>query len=514
MENIITINIKGRDYTPVESAEFVFPDQADIPENVKKIIENNKEYILSGFIGQVKKLTVNYSGESRNKTSEIINFFNGKSYFGGVVGVIEGDCTINLSELYDEQTLQDEEKKDTKLKLSIKLQIQSRFDSDKPYFLATMLLRNTIKLDDHMVPSNEDDLYDYMLLFWYKTKLQEAYIKGFYRTYRRFEKNDDRPKGALDIARHIKLNMGQDNGKIAYSYRENTVNNYLNHLIVLAYEHLKKKHPLLVESNFDNDNDMKRIIDSLKNEIGYSAEDSRRIVAMNNKPISHPYYTEYEELRLICLKIMRDEGISIWDADSDDSKSILFYIPDLWEVYLEDEIRRKISDSELRTQDNIKIFGIDGSFKKDTYPDYVFYDNEDPFMILDAKFKAGWESALSGALSELADYDKCIRDMNSVAANATGVIFPVKNGNEDLSDGVIRHKISRFNPTDIFYTFPVYIPNVEAETGYSEWKRTFDESIERSMDIIAEKVNEEKEYAAEMRKFRINIPQRKHERAE
>ena len=37
-------------------------------------------------------------------------------------------------------------------------------------------------------------------------------MKGLYKTYQRFEKNDDKLKGTIDISRHIRLNLGLPSG--------------------------------------------------------------------------------------------------------------------------------------------------------------------------------------------------------------------------------------------------------------------------------------------------------------
>lgn len=120
------------------------------------------------------------------------------------------------------------------------------------------------------------------------------------------------------------MNIGQNNGKIAYTYRENTINNYLNHLIIVTYEYLKKKYPELVEQNIDNDLNIRGILERLRNEIGYNPIGIKFLIKNNQKTISHPYFIEYEDLREICLKILRHEALSIWEADKERTKSILY----------------------------------------------------------------------------------------------------------------------------------------------------------------------------------------------
>lgn len=539
MNNTIELIVKGKDYTPISQSDFrIICDgqeiihicldghnqiEEQVVDNITEeigVVRDHLVDITSKFLDAEQRkvkdriITYNYAegaGKKRDKT--LSQSFSGEEYYGGIVGIINDDFEYDF--IQDNQSL----KEISIVKLRIRLQIQTRFDEVKPLFLATMLLRDDINLDDNMVPADEDELYDYLLLFWYKSMLQEAYLKGFYRTYRRFENNDDRLKGSIDIARHIKMNAGQGNGKIAYSYRENTVNNFLNHMIILAYEHLKRKFPALMESNFDNNPDMKKIIESLRYEIGYNAVDSRTLIAKNNKPISHPYYVEYENLRKICIMILRDEALTIWDAEDVDTKTILFYVPDLWELFLADKLKEKLKDIYVEAQDQVMIFGDvdrnEKSYIQKTYPDFVFYEAKDgeqkvnPFMILDAKFKKGWESSLvegdkgKSKISDLNDYDKCIRDMNSLDVHATGIIYPTTKKTTDdtyFDDKSITHSISVMNSKDNFYTFPVSIPKVEFEkTPYVDWRIKFDANVEMALEAIQDKSIKEKYYAERMR---------------
>ncbi|MGL6032851.1 MAG: 5-methylcytosine restriction system specificity protein McrC [Kurthia gibsonii] len=528
----------------IKDTSFVIKSD-EVSEYIKKCILNNNITITKNFLTQMDKKGIVNTAIGISKKREEHSLWNpnykGNAYFGAVVGVIEDVFVMNL---YDEEYVETEEMVHLynvkQIKIEIRLQIRSRFDIEKPYFLATLLLRNKIKLTDNMVSSNEDDLYDYMLLFWYKTKLQEAYEKGFYKTYRRFEANGESLRGSIDISRHIKLNICQNNGKMAFSYRENTVNNYLNHLIIVAYEYLKKKYPELIEQNFDNDLDFKSIVEEIRHATGSNLIESSTFIKENNKPISHPYFMEYEDLRIICLKILRDEGISVWDSEVEKTKSILFYIPDLWELYLEDKLRehkRICNDLYVQgrvpgTNEAIKVFGkldaqTNSEFVKEIYPDFLFFDDETPYFILDAKFRKGWESSIAienkgeetqrkhSKIYDLGDYDKCIRDMSSINSNATGIIFPTNklpNGmNSYFDDSTLCHKISQYNQQDIFYTFPIVVPpisvplekesDVMVNLKYSEWKKIFDEYLSRAIMKINEKIELEKSYSKRLREF-------------
>jgi hypothetical protein len=517
-EEISKVNISNNDLEPL----------------IDEFINENKVLIVKNFLSEMKEgVKINFSGRKEDKRKgayPLFKEYEGNLRFDGVVGVIESILEVELSdEAYKHGSSIRENHEIQKLNLDIRLQIRSKFDTEKPYFLATMLLRNKIELND-LVFSNEEDIYDYLLLFWYKTKLLAAYEKGFYKTYRRFEENGYRLRGSINISQHIKLNIGQNNGKIAHIYRENTINNYLNHLIIVTYEYLKKKYPELIEQNIDNDLNIRCILEGIRNEIGYNPMGIQFLIKNNQKTISHPYFIEYEDLREICLKILREEALSIWEAGKERTKSILFYIPDLWELYLEDilksdkEIEKDVytqgeipkSDEQLE-KEQLQIFGNyneteNEKFTKAIYPDFIFFDKENPYFILDAKFKEGWKKSIKGKIPDfgLEDYSKCIRDMNSINAHATGVIFPV---NIEQGDDInysdlkkLQHSISKYNQWDCFYTIPVYIPDTKNnldEIGiltYLDWRKEFDLNVSNALKIIKEIINVEKKYSGDFRK--------------
>ena len=499
----------------------------DLEPHIEEFINENKVLIIKNFLSEIQeKVIINFSGRKQNKKYSLCKVFNEDIYFDGVVGIIEDEFDVNLiDDTYsDGKDIMDKYQIEN-LNFEIRLQIRSKFDTEKPYFLATMLLRKEIRLDDNLVLSTEEEIYDYMLLFWYKIKLLAAYEKGFYKTYRRFEENGYRLRGSINISQHIKLNIVQNNGKIAYIYRENTINNYLNHLIIVTYEYLKKKYPELVEKNIDNDLNIRCILEGIRNEIGYNPMGIQFLIKNNKKNISHPYFIEYEDLREICLKILREEELSIWEAGKERTKSILFYIPDLWELYLEDILKSdKEIDKDVYTQgripesdEQLKIFGEYNEtekkfFKKNIYPDFIFFDKENPYLILDAKFKKEWKESIKGEFPDfcLDDYNKCIRDMNSINAHATGVIFPanIEQGNDvkysDLKK--LQHSISKYNQQDCFYTIPVYIPDTKNnldEVGiltYLDWRKEFDLNVSNALKIIKEIINVEKKYSGDFRK--------------
>ncbi len=485
------VKLYGKDNSDLKNTIIEF----NIEDSITRYWVNNKVDFSRYFMDEInnpEKYIFNddYSIEKEEKS--LYRKLGDKYFYGNIVGVIKKTIKIKRNVFENDDGLENSEEDI----YHVTLQITSRFDIDykdgskkKPFFLATMMMRAYGKnnLNNSIIPSDDDQFFDFLLMFVYKKKLEEACIKGYFRTYHRFEKNDDRLKGTIDISRHIKLNMGLNNGKIAYSYREKTVDNYLNHLIIEAYHYLKRKYYDLVLENMIYDSDFNNVIKMLENKIEYPKYDKRLIISKNLNPISHPFYTEYEDLRKVSLQIMRDEGISIFDGILDDTFGLLFYIPGLWEKYLEEFLVD--DDYKMVTQDEIKILD-DG--KSTCRPDYVFYDGELPFMILDAKFKPKWGEYLynNGGLLE-DDYNKCIRDMNAINGHATGAIFPVLDLESNINNINYSHKISKYNLIDRFYTFPIRVPQ-NINDKYDEWLNIFTRYCENISKDIKDMIKYEK----------------------
>ena len=115
---------------------------------------------------------------------------------------------------------------------------------------------------------------------------------------------------------------------------------------------------------------------------GYQKRERNRIISKNLRSKIHPYYSEYEPLRRLCIQILRQEELK-YGNDDDTVYGVLFDGAWLWEEYL----NTVLPHPEFRHPENKK--GLSHGFKSlfvsgkgRRYPDF-FSDN----MILDAKYK-------------------------------------------------------------------------------------------------------------------------------
>ena len=389
----------------------------------------------------------------------------------------------------------------------ITLEVRSRFDEeDKPWFLAAMLSQIITGEDGQVISTSNEvwkgdmEIFGFLSAVLFQNLLKRAYESGIYKTYVRIEHNDEKLRGTIDIARHLRLNAGRNDAVIAYNTREHSYNNMLNHLIIITWDYLKRRYSGICD-NLEKDTEFMRAIKNIEGFIGGKRAELSKCVNACRRSITGPYYTDYEELRKLCLNILRNEvSANIFSGNSDQNVcGIVIYTPDLWEKYLERAVRKQLpQDIELKAQEELYTYQnyideLKYNYTQKTRPDYVFYSNE-PLFILDAKFRifdakeeknktyAPWEVAPA----DNADYDKLLRDMVNFCAHAAAIIYPYriitdeKKDNENKvkvqpdyknKDYTKPHLLSTINSTDHFYHFPVIIPhNTDSGSKIKDWK--------------------------------------------
>lgn len=407
-----------------------------------------------------------------------LRFYANPELFGRNVGIVRN----KELKYWDEKTSQLDI-------VDFTLQLGCRFDSkERSWFLGTMLLDSTDdpEFKKPAVQLSQDMIFDILLFWMFRQQLEDAAKKGIFRAYHRFENNDDRPRGTLDISRHIRLNAGLDNGRIAYSYREHTENNSLNRLIAAAYHRLKERFFNLVSNNLDRDRSLSATIAAILLAVGPEPPNTRQAIQENLRPIAHPFFYEYETLRKTCLKILRYEGVSVFDADCcEKTESLLEDVTRLWERFLENRIRLRPEFANggcsLNAQESRHLFAE--RTDKSAKPDFVIYQGKKPFAVLDAKFKCHWDDFFEKKSDKFVDEDinKCIRDMVVFNTRRTGVIFPAKR--ESGEESYRSYHIGNKEAENSFDMVRVPIPQIPqgSNGSFAEWKRDLDRQVDASL---------------------------------
>lgn len=264
---------------------------------------------------------------------------------------------------------------------STQLTISSRFakDDQNDYFLHYMLQKvfsiNLLKFDQ---TPNKENIWDF-LLYLFPHYLKKAYLQGLYKTYKQEEYNDANVKGAIDVKRHIRINIPFA-GKIAYTTREHSYDNSLTQLVRHTIEHIRT-HPL-GNGILTNDCGIRDIVSKFNfvTQNSYNRNNRQKVIAANLKSVAHPYFTEYKTLQKICLRILRREKLT-FGKDKDKIYGLLFDGAWLWEEYLNTILKDQFIHPENKTGKHRHFLFEDF---QSIYPDFI--SKNDPKKVGDAKY--------------------------------------------------------------------------------------------------------------------------------
>ena len=264
------------------------------------------------------------------------------------------------------------------------LTIRSRFarDNSDDYFLHYMM-QKVFNINITNLEYNTDKNKAFQFLpYLFKYYFLQALNQGLYKKYVWNKYNDSRVKGTIDIARHIKHNF-IFTGNIAYNVREHSYDNNINQLIRHTIEYIDnlEMFRMMLESEDMADlvQDIRRITPT------YSAKNRQQVINDNLKSDIHPYYSEYEPLRQICLQILMEDDELKYGRQENKIYGILFDVSWLWEEYLNTLIEQ-IDKSFIHTYNKSKkkhICMLENNGWH-AYPDY--YSNQ-LNIVMDAKYK-------------------------------------------------------------------------------------------------------------------------------
>lgn len=263
------------------------------------------------------------------------------------------------------------------------IEIFSRFENDKHKFaFINHMLNKIYDLNDWLLTqggSNKTDLnFDLLLKLSFLSKLKNAYSEGEYKSYEKVHKNDTSPRGTIDIARHIKLNLCPENYKVAYSYNEYTSKNSYIYLVRLCYEML-----------FQNGKKPKgkEVDDLLFKSQDYWSYDKRQIIHKNeNKPITSPLFKCHSELQKFCLDMLRHKKMTLDSFGTEDGKyGVLIDCAWLWEEYIATLLKDYFIHKTMSSKDKDCLFVDEQGYRfQRIIPDYIG-KNSIP-VIADAKY--------------------------------------------------------------------------------------------------------------------------------
>ena len=318
---------------------------------------------------------------------------------------------------------------------SIQMEIHSRFDKDNRQLFLNYLLSKVFQVDFmDLVSAGSNRLWDILVAIMFIQRLKEAVPIGLYKEYKLFEKNDLNFRGRLDLPRHLRQNFPL-NDKIAYSYREITFDNPLNHLLRSALEMIRKKWPSLLY----NDPDIRDLITALTCATPtWNHSSIRDILRMPicKEALRHPFFAEYyEESRVLAVMILQEEGLSVYDAAESEVSGVVFDGAWLWEEYISTILsplgflhaNYDTKVGKIKLFNEAGIVGMD-----DIYPDFY---SEARKIVLDTKYKNDKESRED--IFQLLSYTFI------TGAEKCGLIYPPQENNRSHSTVIIKQNFKR-----------------------------------------------------------------------
>ncbi|MBQ1546702.1 MAG: hypothetical protein IIZ59_04140 [Clostridia bacterium] len=443
------IKINGINYKPAEINEDYKKSDSSLSKLSKKIRSDFSDYI-------------NHSKERDGEKRGLL--YSGNSVWEGITGSI-----------YDPA-------------LDIAVCLRNCFDEENKLYFLTHLIMAAFDIPDELprfalydAPLNEENIIHFLYVFKLKQAVIETYQTGFYRRYENFSANDDRVRGVIDVPRHIRMNTEMQNGRIAYNYRERTPDNYINHLIIQTCEHMRKMYPDLFFNTVTTSEDFEAVLSEMKEQCpSWDNANISELLRKSAAPIAHPLYENFEQLRELCVRIWQYEGLAFSgnSNDSISSKSALFYLPDLWESYLEKRVLSRFSH-EFTINTQVTLPSKTRPYYK-IRPDFIIKKDGKTTAVFDAKFKTWYyeysitETDEGHAGKAKSDRNQVIDYMISTGCRKGALIFPFRAKSDAVIFAIDNTSRQEMNPANMSFLLYVglNVPPILENQSFFEWRQT------------------------------------------
>jgi 5-methylcytosine-specific restriction endonuclease McrBC regulatory subunit McrC len=286
--------------------------------------------------------------------------------------------------------------------------------------------------------SAKDRFYEF-IVYLFPSFLENAVSQGLFRAYVSREHNDANVRGTINFPRHFRHNI-PFSGKIAYRTREYSGDNPVTQLVRHTIEYIAESKEL--KNILFLDDEMEKSVQLVRGcTESYDRAARGLVVNKNLKPVSHPYYTEYEPLRKLCVRILTHDRVSYGASRHDQVNGILFDGASLWEEYLNVVLKEQMRARKIplllehpnnRTGQGRKyLFETEsGGPKAAIFPDFILKAaaSGKTAAILDAKYK---QLEDAGIFRE--DYFQLLSYMFRFDCNCGMLLYPYSQ-KDKLSD--------------------------------------------------------------------------------
>lgn len=345
-----------------------------------------------------------------------------------------------------------------------KLNITSRFRDD---FLKYLLCYTEGLLE---VPDSgsigKDGLYDWIILFLWKRALQEAYRLGIPKQYIPHYEKIFTVKGNVDVLNYA-INKGKE-GKTLCHYYQHDYNNPVTQLIAYTFSKIEKK--ALIKDCIQLRNAFENCVEGKRASLS---------ACLNTRPISNPYYSEYNKVISLSKNILRKRFGDITDSSNIES-AFLFDMSMLFEYFIRKVLIARGLKLFPKNDESMTISrGLGKNDDRHLYPDIIIDRGNGKIEVYDVKYKH-FDTTYGVKREDLFQLHTYVSYLsNKYTVKRCGIIYPTDKSDTD-TENIIQHpKYDNGIPFSIRF---FQVPKTEENGGFK--KSDFDESVRNFQELF------------------------------
>lgn len=322
---------------------------------------------------------------------------------------------------------------------NFKITISSRFGND---FLKYLLCYTEGLLE---VPETgtigNDGMYDWIMLFLWKSALQRAYRLGIPKQYVLQHEKLFTVKGNVDVLNYA-VNKGKD-GKTLCHFYQYDYNNPVTQLISYTFSKIENKS--LIKDCIQLKNTFDTCVEGKKSSLS---------ACLNTRPISNPYYSEYNKVISLSKNILRKRFGDITDS-SNISSAFLFDMSMLFEYF----IRKVLISGKLnlffKNDESMTISrGLGRNDDRHLYPDIIIDRGNGDIEVYDVKYKH-FDTRYGVKREDLFQLHTYVSYLsNSYKVTKCGIIYPQDDVLIEDTENVIEHSNRKITFVVRFFRIP------------------------------------------------------------